>query len=61
MKEEEELSPGLTKRRSSKVGVMSTPTKKPVSRNSAVEMAARKEDPFRDLEPKRELQVWGEW
>jgi len=58
MKEEEELSPGLTKRRSSKVGVMSTPTKKPVSRNpEVVEMAARKEDPFRDLEPKRELQV----
>ena len=52
MKQEEQLSPTLNKRRSSKTGVMmSTPTKKPV-RNVEIEMAAKKEDPFRDLKPK---------
>lgn len=50
---EEEVSPEM-KRRISKSGVMSTPTKKPV-RTVDLELAARKENPFRDLESKRNL------
>lgn len=48
--EGEELSPGL-RRRTSKTGVMSTPTKKPI-RPVDLEMAAKKDPAFRDLKNK---------
>lgn len=47
-------SPCLGKKRSSKMGVMSTPTKKPV-RNAELERAARKEQPFRNVDLNRHL------
>ena len=49
----DKLSPQL-KKRVSKSGIMTTPTKKPV-RNAELEGAAKKECPFRDLEPRRSL------
>lgn len=49
----EGYSPQLRKR-ASKGGVMTTPTKKPV-RQAELEGAAKKECPFRDLEPRRSL------
>lgn len=48
------MSPYM-KRRASKGAMMSTPTKKPVRSAVELDRAAKKECPFRDLNPKKIL------
>lgn len=42
------------KLKNTRLGIMTTPTKKPV-RKEDLELAAKKECPFRELDPKRNL------
>ena len=47
--QEENMSPCLTRKKTSKTAVLSTPTKKPV-RSLEIERAAKKEEPFREMQ-----------
>ena len=51
------MSPCLGRKKPSKMGVLSTPTKKPV-RHSEIERAAKKEEPYRELNLKKNIFAW---
>lgn len=52
--QEENMSPCLTRKKTSKTAVLSTPTKKPV-RSLEIEMAAKKEEPFREMQLRKNI------